>query len=205
MMLETIREYGQELLASSGEATDARQAHADYFLQLVEEAVPALDGPLLTSWLDRLEQEHDNLRAALHWFLEAGQAVMALRLASALERFWVVRGYRNEGLAFLERALEGSARVAPSVRAKALLAAARLSFMQSDYDRGKALAEESLALFRELGDKRGIGLALNRLGVAAWRHADFPDRTGPDGRRPCPLQRAWESQIASPGRSLRSD
>jgi len=91
-MLETIREYGQELLASGGEATDAREAHADYFLQLAEEAVPALDGPLLTSWLDRLEQEHDNLRAALHWFLEAGLPAMALRLGSALERFWVVRG-----------------------------------------------------------------------------------------------------------------
>ena len=174
LMLETIREYGQELLASSGEATDAREAHADYFLRLSEEAVPALDGPLLTSWLDRLEQEHDNLRAALHWFLEAGLPVMALRLCSALERFWVVRGYRHEGLTFLERALGASAAVAPSVRAKALLAAARLSFMQSDYDRGQALAQESLALFRELGDKRGIALSLNRLGIAAWRRADFP-------------------------------
>jgi non-specific serine/threonine protein kinase len=121
-----------------------------------------------------LEQEHDNLRAALHWFLRAGHADMALRLCSALERFWVVRGYRNEGLTFLERALGGSAGVAPSVRAKALLAAARLSFMQSDYDRGMALAQESLALFRELGDKRGIALSLNRLGIAAWRRADFP-------------------------------
>jgi len=174
LMLETIREYGQELLASGGEATDAREAHADYFLRLSEEAVPALDGPLLTSWLDRLEQEHDNLRAALHWFLEAGPPAMALRLGSALERFWVVRGYRHEGLTFLERALGASAAVAPSVRAKALLVAARLSFMQSDYDRGQALAQESLALFRELGDKRGIALSLNRLGIAAWRRADFP-------------------------------
>jgi predicted ATPase/class 3 adenylate cyclase len=174
LMLETIREYGRELLASSGEATAARQAHADYFLKLAEEAVPALDGPLLTSWLDRLEQEHGNLRAALHWFLEAGQAALALRLCSALERFWVVRGYRNEGLTFLERALGASATVAPSVRARALLAAARLTFMQSDYDRGNALAQESLALYRELGDKPGIGLALNRLGIAAWRRADFP-------------------------------
>jgi predicted ATPase/class 3 adenylate cyclase len=174
LMLETIREYGQELLASGGEAADAREAHADYFLRLSEEAVPELDGPLLTSWLDRLEREHGNLRAALHWFLGAGLPDMALRLSSALERFWVVRGYRNEGLTFLERALGASAAVAPSVRAKALLAAARLSFMQSDYDRGKALAQESLALFRELGDKRGIALSLNRLGIAAWRRADFP-------------------------------
>jgi predicted ATPase/class 3 adenylate cyclase len=174
LMLGTIREYGQELLGNDGEATVAHQTHADYFLRLAEEAVSELDGPLLTSWLNRLEQEHDNLRAALRWFLEAGQADMALRLCSALERFWVVRGYRNEGLTFLESALERSAGVASSVRAKALLVAARLSFMQSDYDRGKALAQEGLALFRELGDKRGIGLALNRLGIAAWRRADFP-------------------------------
>jgi predicted ATPase/class 3 adenylate cyclase len=174
LMLEAIREYGQELLISGGEATDAREAHAHYFLRLSEEAVPELDGPLLSSWLDRLEQVHDNLRVALHWFLETGQPVMALRLGSALERLWVVRGYRNEGLTFLERALEGSTAVEPSVRAKALLVAARLSFMQSDYDRGKTLAQEGLALFRELGDKRGIALALNRLGIAAWRRADFP-------------------------------
>ncbi len=174
LMLATIREYGQEVLVKSGEATDAREAHAHYFLQLSEEAVPELDGPLLSSWLDRLEQEHDNLRTALHWFLETDQTVMALRLGSALERLWVVRGHRNEGLTFLERALEGSATVELPVRAKALLVAARLAFMQSDYDRGKTLAQEGLALFRELGDKRGIALALNRLGIAAWRRADFP-------------------------------
>ncbi|PWT75057.1 MAG: hypothetical protein C5B60_05910 [Chloroflexi bacterium] len=174
LVLGTIREYGQELLASSGEVVQAREKHADYFLQLAEEAVPALDGPLLTTWLDRLEQEHDNLRAALHWLLGADQVEKVLRLCSALERFWVVRGYRYEGLAFLDSALGIGVGAAPSVRAKALLAAARLTFMQSDYDRGKALAQESLALFRELGDKRGIALALNRLGVAAWRHADLP-------------------------------
>jgi predicted ATPase/class 3 adenylate cyclase len=174
LVLGTIREYGQELLESSGEAAQARDKHADYFVRLSEEAVPALDGPLLTTWLERLEQEHDNLRAALQWLLEADQVEKALRLCSALERFWVVRGYRHEGLAFLDRALGTSAGASPSVRAKALLAAARLTFMQSDYDRGTALAQASLALFRGLGDKRGIALALNRLGVAAWRHADYP-------------------------------
>ncbi len=177
LMLETICEYGLEMLTGSGEATEARQWHAEHFLQLAEEAVLELDGPLLTSWLNRLEQEHDNLRAALHRFLAAetdtGQTTLALRLASALERFWVVRGYRNEGLTFLERALRGSSGVAPTVRAKALLVAARLSSMQSDYQRSTHLAQESLALFRELQDKRGIALSLNRLGIAAWRQADF--------------------------------
>jgi predicted ATPase/class 3 adenylate cyclase len=174
LVLGTIREYGLELLESWGEATQARDKHADYYVLLAEEAVPALDGPLLTTWLDRLEQEHDNLRAALHWLLEADHIEQALRLCSALERFWVVRGYRHEGQAFLDQALGMSTGAAPLVRAKALLAAARLTFMQSDYERGTALAQESLSLFRALDDKRGIALALNRLGVAAWRHADYP-------------------------------
>ena len=157
----------------AGKEEAARQTHADYFLLLAEEAEPALKGPLLVVWLERLEREHDNLRAALHWAIEGGRAEMALRLGIALERFWVVRGHRNEGLAFLERALVESAEVATDLRAKALLAAARLAFIQSHYDQGEALAQESLALFRELGDRRGIALSLDRLGMAAWRRGDF--------------------------------
>jgi predicted ATPase/class 3 adenylate cyclase len=173
VMLETLREYGLEALTANGEEEDARQAHADYFLQLAEEAEPALKGPLLVAWLERLEWEHDNLRSALQWTLEGGRAEMALRLGTALERFWVVRGHRNEGLGFLERALAGSAGVATDIRAKALLATARLAFMQSNYDQGEVLAQESLALFRRLGDRRGIALSLDRLGMAAWRRGDF--------------------------------
>ncbi len=173
LMLETIREYGLEALIASGEGPGARQAHADYFLHLAEEAEPALKGPLLVDWLERLEREHDNLRAALQWDLESGRGEVALRLGIALERFWVVRGQRTEGLAFLQKALAGSARVAATIRAKALLTAARLAFNQSSYDQGERLAQESLALFRELGDKCGIALSLNRLGVAAWRRGDF--------------------------------
>jgi predicted ATPase/class 3 adenylate cyclase len=173
-MLETIREYGLEVLPTDGEGEVARQAHANYFLSFAEEAEPALKGPLLVVWLERLEREHDNLRAALQWALESGRTEMALRFGIALERFWVVRGHRNEGLAFLERALEGSAGVATDVRARALLAAARLAFIQSNYDQGEALAQESLALFRKLGDRRGIALSLDRLGMASWRRGDFP-------------------------------
>jgi predicted ATPase/class 3 adenylate cyclase len=172
-MLETIREYGQEALTAHGDGASARQAHADYFCLVAEEAEPALQGPQLVTWLERLEREHDNLRAALRWALEGERAATALRLATALERFWVIRGYRNEGLVFLERALAGSAEVAMVVRAKALLAAARLAFVQSNYNRGEVLARESLALFRELGDRRGIALSLDRLGTAAWRQGNF--------------------------------
>jgi tetratricopeptide (TPR) repeat protein len=173
LMLETIREYGLEVLTASGEEPAARQSHADYFLRLAEEAEPALKGPLLVDWLERLEREHDNLRAAMRWALANGKGEIALRLGIALERFWVVRGQRNEGLTFLEKALAESAEVAAPVRAKALLTAARIAFNQSNYDQGERLAQEGLALFRELGDKRGIALSLNRLGVAAWRRGDF--------------------------------
>jgi predicted ATPase/class 3 adenylate cyclase len=173
LMLETIREYGLEALTANGEEEVARQAHADYFLQFAEEAEPALKGPLLVAWLERLEREHDNLRAALQWALESGRAEMSLRLGTALERFWVVRGHRNEGLDFLERALAGGAGVATDIRARALLVTARLAFNQSNYDQGEVLIQESMALFRELGDRRGIALSLDRLGMAAWRRGDF--------------------------------
>jgi predicted ATPase/class 3 adenylate cyclase len=173
LMLETIREYGVEMLTASGEDNAARLAHAGYFLRLAEEAEPALKGPLLVSWLDRLEREHDNLRVALQWALEQGRSEIALRMGIALERFWVVRGLRNEGLAFLEQALAVRAGVAANIRAKALLVAARLAFNQSNYEQGEALAQEALGLFRELGDRRGIALSLNRLGVAAWRRGEY--------------------------------
>lgn len=173
LMLETIREYGQEALSTHGESAIARQAHADYFCRLAEEAAPALQGPQLIPWLERLEREHDNFRAALRWALEGDRTAIALRLGTALERFWVIRGHRNEGLAFLERALATSTDVATAVRARALLAAARLAFVQSNYDRGEVLAQEGLALFREIGDQRGIALSLDRLGMAAWRQGSF--------------------------------
>ena len=182
IMLETIREFGQECLEAQGEMEAARQAHAAYFLALAETAETELGGPQLVAWLDRLEREHDNLRTALHWFLEQGRAEggdaghnieMALRLGAALERFWVVRGHRSEGRTMLERALSGNKGVATPVRAKALITAARLAFSQSDNERGETLAREGLALFRELGDMRGIALALDRLGMAAWRRGNF--------------------------------
>src|SRR2546429_5724641 len=104
-MLETIREFGLECLEALGEMEATQQAHAAYYLALAEKAERELGGPELVAWLDRLEWEHDNLRTALHWFLEQGKAEgdveskdggqnieMALRLGAALERFWVVRG-----------------------------------------------------------------------------------------------------------------
>jgi predicted ATPase/serine/threonine protein kinase/DNA-binding CsgD family transcriptional regulator len=172
LMLETIREYGLERLTVNGEVEVVRQAHAAYYLALAEEAEPELRGAQSGMWLERFDREHENLRAALRWLLEHGEAglrkEMALRLSSALEEFWDVRGHHSEGRTFLEQALVGSEGVAPSVQAKALSTAGRLALNQSDMDRGEVLCEQSLALSRELGDTAGIALSLQRLAVVAW-------------------------------------
>jgi predicted ATPase/DNA-binding CsgD family transcriptional regulator len=177
VMLETIREYGLEVLTVSREMEITRQAHALYYLRLAEEAEPELAGPQQAVWLERLEQEYDNLRAALRWSLERGEVgvsiEMALRLGEALRRFWEVRGHWSEGQSFLERALAGSKGVTVPVQVKALKAAAHLASALGDTDRAEALSEECLVRCRELGDTAGIALSLRLLGVIAWRRSNF--------------------------------
>ena len=178
LMLETIHEYGLECLSASGEMEITQKAHAAYYLALSEQAELELRGSQQVVWLERLEREHDNLRAALQWSLEqakdeeseqnAGGREMALRLGGALWIFWWVRGHWSEGRNFLERALSASEGAAASVRAKALFAAASLTFIQSDYEWAEALSEESLSLYRELGDQIGIAHSLYLLGTVSW-------------------------------------
>src|SRR5579884_2779546 len=176
VMLETIREYGLEALANSGEEEITRQAHATYYLELAEKAEPEFGGAEQARWLERLEREHDNLRAALSWSLEQGKArhrmEMALRLGGALRRFWLVHGHIGEGRAFLEQALAESGEVSAPVRAKALMTAANLAASQNDYDRTQTLCQESLALYQELGDQAGIAFSLYLLGAVSWTRGD---------------------------------
>ena len=179
MMLETVREYGLELLAESDERARVQRAHATCYMQLAEEAETPLLGPQQSTWLERLEQEHGNLRAALHWSLEQDKGEearearkIAWRLVGALRWFWRVRGYLSEGRHFLEQALMKREGIEAQVQVKALLAAATLTFFQSDYDRSEALCEESLALCRELGDRSGRARALYWLGNVAWVRGD---------------------------------
>src|SRR6266704_3022030 len=154
MMLETIREYGREALTVRGEVEATRQAHAVYYLALAEAAEQEWEGPREAVSFARLEQEHDNLRAAMSWLLERGEAEMALRLCAALWWFWGWSDYIYEGWSFLERALEGSEEVAVPLRAKALWAAGNLSGYLGHFERGEALCQESLALFRAIGDTK---------------------------------------------------
>ena len=182
VMLETIREFGIEALAKSGEMQTIRAAHAAYYLALAEErAVVAWSGgPQLHIWLERLEREHDNLRVALSWSLEQGsdeevehRKEVAFRFGGALYRFWWSHAHLSEGLTFLERALVASEGVATASRAKALAVAAGLATTQEDRQRGEALAEEALVLYRGLGDRAGIADALESLGRFAFDKGEY--------------------------------
>ncbi len=178
-MLETMREYALERLESHGETEATRRAHATYFLALAEETEQGMTGPQQAVLLERLEQEHDNLRAAMNWSashaekekaiaLRLGGAEMALRLGTALWWFWFVRAYFSEGRDFLERALSRSAEVTAPVRAKALYAASQLHDVLDSLDRAEVLCEQSLTLYRELGDTRGIANCLHLLADIVW-------------------------------------
>ena len=168
LMLETIREYGLEALAASGEMELTRQAHADYYLTWAEEAQPKLFGAQQQVWFDQMEQEHDNLRAAFHWFLERKEAEMALRLAAALGWFWLMRDHGIEGRTMLEQALSGSEEFVTYPRAEVLQWLGLLLFNQVDYEQAERRCEECVALYRELGDTVGMSWPLHHLALVKF-------------------------------------
>jgi predicted ATPase/DNA-binding SARP family transcriptional activator len=176
-MLETIRQYAWERLEESGYLPAQRERHLDYFLSLAEEAKPNLQGTDQARWLDRLEVEHDNLRAALQFSIEVQTSAaimeMGLRLACALWRFWFVRGHLNEGRGCLNALLAQTAG-SSSGRSEALHCAGALAWEQGDFDASRQYYSQSLAIKRELGDRRGIAGALSNLGVLALAQGD-PD------------------------------
>ena len=173
--LVMIREFADEQLALDGEKTTARQAHAHYFLTLAETAVPHLRGRQQEQWLDQLEQEHDNLRAALGWALESKDVETAVRLGTALWQFWLLHGYLNEGHQWLERIHDlclTMDEVSPSLLAHLLVGVGAFN-NYLDNERGITLHQESLALFRQMNDKAGIVAAQQGLARAAMRGGQF--------------------------------
>jgi tetratricopeptide (TPR) repeat protein len=171
-MLETVQQYGRERLREAGEVEAVRRRHRDWYLELAERAEPRLLGEEQAAWLDRLEQEHANLRAALTWSVESGGTEAALRLVGALWRFWAVRGYFQEGRGWLEAALKGSSNASAGFRAKALNAAGYLALSRGDHRAARSLLEESLTIQRQLGDQAGIAISLSNLGAAANQQGD---------------------------------
>jgi DNA-binding CsgD family transcriptional regulator/tetratricopeptide (TPR) repeat protein len=179
-MLEPIRQYGQQRLQEeSGEAKRFRERHAQYYLALAEEADTEAAEPSdlrkgrSAAWLTQMDTEHGNLRAALSWSLDedakepdGGRTELGLRLAAALFWFWFRHDYLTEGRRYLQRTV--SSRSDPTttrLKARALNGAARIAYSQGDFGAAKALIEDGLALYRELGDKEGIAAALTDLGL----------------------------------------
>jgi predicted ATPase len=169
-MLETIREYAAELLDASGERESAARRHRDFFLALAEEAEPRLRGAP-GPWLDRLELEHDNVRAALDRLEAAGEGVLLQRLAGALWRFWYLRGHLAEGRRWLERALAAEDESTPA-RAKALLGATVMAANTGDAATATARAEEAIVSHKALGDPWGAAYATFMLGNLADERND---------------------------------
>jgi predicted ATPase/class 3 adenylate cyclase len=174
LMLETIREFGQEQLAAGGDLDLVRGRHARHFLDLAEEAEPHLAADDQGRWLDRCDAEHANLRAALRWAVDAGEADRAQRAAGALWRFWQQRGHLAEGRRWLEEVLavpSGQGRT--PARAKALAGAGGIAWWQEDIPAARAWYEEALAIERELGDPARTAEALYNQAFVAGAAGDF--------------------------------
>ncbi len=181
-LLETIRQYACDKLLEIGAAAQARDRHLDYYLRFAETWEPQLLGLKQLRRLDQCEIEHDNVRAALRWGLER-DVDAALRLAGSLAEFWVRRGHATEGRSWLQELLDRvaalpellgeAARRREAARAKALIGLSNMALQHGDSVAGLAACEESVRLYRQLGDRRGLGFALAWLGSAANTGGDM--------------------------------
>jgi predicted ATPase/DNA-binding SARP family transcriptional activator/DNA-binding CsgD family transcriptional regulator len=175
-MLEPVRQYARERLEASGKAEEVRCQHASFYLELAKEAEPKLIGPQQRLWLDRLEREHDNLRAVLSWSLECGDD-LGLRMAGALWRFWYARGYLSEGQRWLEEVLARSGSAPALVQAKAFRGLGWLAEAQGDHERASAAYEKSLRIYRSAADEAGVAASLGGLGSVALSQGDHERAT----------------------------
>jgi predicted ATPase/class 3 adenylate cyclase len=177
-MLETIRVYAGEKLAGFGEREAASHNHGGYYLRLVEEAEPVLQGSgdsaSQAEVLDRLELDHGNFRTAMEGLLHAEPDVVG-RLAAALWRYWEVRGYLNEGSEWLKLVLEAGEDLAPEVRAKVLAGAGKLAWRRGAFEEAEPLFRECLHLWRTVHDRAGEANALHGLARAALNLGDHEE------------------------------
>ena len=175
-MLETIRAYARERLAQSGESQSLARAHAQYYRHLVQTAEPHFFGAELGIWLNRLDHERDNIRAALEWSksddtIEAVE--IGLHLAALLWRFWRMRGYVTEGRQWLDALLARSGALHTQAKALALQTAGNLSYDQGDLERAKQLYQACLSLAQELGNRHYVGHMHNNLGNIAIAEGEY--------------------------------
>jgi predicted ATPase len=171
-MLETIREFALDRLAESGEQDEVARAHANYFRALAERAETTGEASYAAGWLERLDGERDNFRAAIRWALDAGEPLLALRTVIALTGLWTVRGVYREWRSWLTEALDAAPEAPAELRATALRDLGATFFFTSDHEQATAVSERALELFRELGDTRAVASMLDRLAAPAGMTGD---------------------------------
>ncbi len=172
-LLEPIRQYAAEHLADCGEREVSRRRHAEWYLAFAQELDRAIRGPEQVHWLDYMEREQGNFRAALRRCLDANDDETALRISTALWLFWRLRGHRQEGAHWLDEALAHSAGVTPEVRAAALQWSAELDYVQANFFRARERFEEARLLWRALGSTRNEATTLCYLGRLLGRAGEY--------------------------------
>ncbi len=181
-LLETVRQYASERLRQAGDGPALRRAHLDYYLELAEQAEPALSGADQPTWLARLHLEHDNLRAALEASGSPGlDPEVRVRLTTALHRFWYVRGHLREGRDWLESALARRPDAADTLQAKAYNAAGIFAWLHGDRRAARSWYERSLALWKQAGDRSRAAGVLSNLGLLADEEGDAASARGAHG------------------------
>ncbi len=195
-LLETLREFGREQLVEAGEDEALRTRHRDWCVALAEEAAGAIWSPAMPVWLDVLEREHDNFRAALDWIASgATDPEPGLRIVGALWPFWDVRGHLREGQERAERALAAPGAGGTTVaRAQALDAASWLAMLRGEAATAAGYAEEAEALWRQIGESSGLSWSLTRQGMLRYNMEQF-DRAGAAMREGLELARAGQDPI----------
>ena len=176
-MLETIREFGLDRLAASGEAEEIRRRHADWCLAFADRTGPEAKGADGSVWLERLEREHANLRSALAWLTDRGDAPRLMRLAGALVPFWEEHAHYGEGRRWLETSFTLDGAPPPADRLRVLEGAGTMAWYEGDFAHASARHGEALALARELGDRPAEAAALNNLGVQSMELGDYDRAT----------------------------
>jgi predicted ATPase/DNA-binding NarL/FixJ family response regulator len=173
-MLEPVKQYAREKLEEAGESGTLRRRHADYFLALAERARPELRGPEDRKWLEQLEREHDNMRAALSFALESEEAELAQRMAGALGTFWHMHSHSDEGRKWLEAALARDKKVSVVVRIRALEALYWLAHDRWDHDRAEAIAREAMELSADAEIEASLSASLRIMSAGpSWVRGDY--------------------------------
>ena len=175
-LLETLRQYGRERLAQREETEAVRRSHAVYFRRLAEEALPHLRGPEEDHWLEVLESDHDNVRQALRWAIDADEVELAQGLAGTLYRFWLIRSYVDEGRTWLDQVLAMSDLSSES-RARALLGAGTLALTHNDLIPARDFLSMAVTAFRQGGDVRLLLASMHNMGQSLLSLADYPGAT----------------------------